>query len=159
MSLIRRTVLLVTALAPVLCAQRGLVQIEVQKKLALVIGNSDYPKAQLKNPVNDASAMEATLKRLGFEVTLVRNADLRRMRAAIDDFAGRLGPGSFGFFYFAGHGLQVNRTNYLVPVDYAASSQDDVQYETYPAERIKDKLEGSGASLRVLVLEACRNNP
>ena len=90
MTLFRRTVLLLTALAPVLCAQRGLVQIEVQRKLALVIGNSDYPKAKLANPVNDAAAMETTLKRLGFEVTVVRNADLRRMRAAIDDFAGRL---------------------------------------------------------------------
>ena len=129
MSLIRRTVLLLTALAPVLCAQRALVQIEDQKKLALVIGNSDYPKAQLKNPVNDAAAMEATLKRLGFEVTVLRNADLRRMRRAIDDFAASFGPGSLGFFYFAGHGLQVNRTNYLGPVDYAATSQEDVQYK------------------------------
>jgi formylglycine-generating enzyme required for sulfatase activity len=143
-----------------MCGQRGLVQrIEVQRKLALVIGNSDYPKAQLKNPVNDALAMEAILKRLGFQVTLLRNADLRKMRGAIDDFAASLGPGSLGFFYFAGHGLQVNRTNYLVPVDFSASRQEDVQYEAYPADRVKDILDGSGARLRILVLDACRNNP
>src|SRR4051794_26675063 len=81
------------------------------------------------------------------------------MRAAIDEFAGKLGPGAFGFFYFAGHGMQVNHVNYLVPVDFAATSVDDVLYEAYPADRVKDKLEGSGARLRVLVLDACRNNP
>jgi len=159
MSLIRRMGLLVLALAPVVCGQRGLVQRQVQRKLALVIGNSAYPQAALANPLNDAAAMEVTLRRLGFEVTVVQNADLRRMRGAIDQFAAQLGPDSFGFFYFAGHGIQVNRTNYLIPVDYSATSQDDVQYEAYPAERIKDKLEGTGASLRVIVLDACRNNP
>lgn len=160
MSLLSRTLLLLSALAPVVCAQRGLVQpIQVQRKLALVIGNSDYPQAQLKNPVNDAVAMEATLKRLGFQVTLLRNADLRKMRAAIDDFASSLTPDSLGLFYFAGHGLQVNRVNYLVPVDFSATRQEDVPYEAYPADRVKDVLEGSHARLRILVLDACRNNP
>ena len=99
------------AIALATCAfaqNRGFIQIPESRKLALVIGNSDYPKAPLKNPVNDAAAMATTLKQAGFDVTIVRNADLRRMRTAIDDFAARLGPGSLGFFYFAGHGVQVN---------------------------------------------------
>jgi formylglycine-generating enzyme required for sulfatase activity len=138
---------------------RSLIQIESANKLALVIGNSEYPKAPLKNPVNDAASMETALKKLGFKVTLVRNADLRHLREAIDEFAAKLGPGSLGLFYFAGHGVQVNSVNYLVPVDFAATSEDDVQYEAYPASRIQAKLEGSGARLRVIILDACRNNP
>jgi formylglycine-generating enzyme required for sulfatase activity len=156
----RRCVYFAIALAGSIHAQdRSLIQIPDARKLALVIGNSEYPKAPLKNPVNDAVAMETTLKKLGFQVTIVRNADLRRMRGAIDDFAAQLGPGSLGFFYFAGHGVQVNSVNYLLPVDFSASSEDDIQYEAYPASRIQAKLEGSGARLRVLVLDACRNNP
>lgn len=143
----------------VLAQDRGLIHIPEAQKFALVIGNSEYPKAPLKNPVNDAGAVEATLRKLGFNVTTVRNADLRKMRTAIDEFAARLVPGSLGFFYFAGHGIQVNSTNYLLPIDFSAASEDDVAYEAYPANRIQAKLEGSGARLRVIVLDACRNNP
>ena len=151
---------LVIALASCVSAQdRSFIQIPDSRKLALVIGNSEYPKAPLKNPVNDASSMEAALKKLGFSVTTLRNADLRHMRTAIDEFAARLGPGSLGFFYFAGHGVQVNSLNYLVPVDFSATSEDDLPYEAYPVNRVQAKLEGSGAKLRVLVLDACRNNP
>jgi formylglycine-generating enzyme required for sulfatase activity len=147
-------------LAGALSAQdRGFIQIPESQKVALVIGNSEYPAAPLKNPVNDAASMDATLRKLGFQVTLVRNADLRAMRTSIDKFAASLGPGSLGFFYFAGHGVQVNSVNYLIPVDFSASSEDDIPYEAYPASRIQAKLEGSGARLRVLVLDACRNNP
>src|SRR5215470_16463083 len=111
------------AIALGLCAfaqDRALIQIPEAQKVALVIGNSEYPKAPLKNPVNDATAVESTLKKLGFSVTTVRNADLRRMRGAIDEFTARLGPGSLGFFYYAGHGIQVNSVNYLVPIDFSA---------------------------------------
>ena len=156
----RRCVYIAIALAGCVHAQdRSLIQIPDAKKLALVIGNSEYPKAPLKNPVNDAAAMETALKKLGFQVTVVRNADLRKMRGAIDDFAAQLGPGSLGLFYFAGHGVQVNSVNYLLPVDFSATSEDDVQYEAYPANRVQSKLEGSGARLRLLILDACRNNP
>ncbi len=156
---ITRVVLPILLACCVHAQDRGLVQIPESRRLALVIGNSEYPQAPLKNPVNDASAMEATLKKLGFEVTTIKNADLRRMRTAIDEFAAGLGPGSLGFFYFAGHGVQVNSVNYLVPVDFSATSEDDIPYEAYPANRVQAKLEGSGARLRVLVLDACRNNP
>ncbi len=155
-----RCILVAIALASSVFAQeRGFIQIPESRKLALIIGNSEYPKARLKNPVNDAGAMETTLKKLGFSVTTVRNADLRRMRTAIDEFTALLGPGSLGFFYFAGHGVQVNSVNYLLPVDFSATSEDDVPYEAYPANRVQAKLEGSGARLRVMVLDACRNNP
>src|SRR5262249_51320963 len=148
-------IVLTIAFATVILGQeRGFIQISEKRKLALVIGNSEYPKSPLKNPVNDAVAIQSALKKLGFNVTTVLNADLRRMKTAVDDFASKLGPESLGFFYFAGHGIQVNSVNYLVPVDFAASSEDDVPYEAYPASRVQAKLEGSGAKLRVIVLDA-----
>jgi hypothetical protein len=160
MARILPAILVLAALGLAFHPQRDVaVQVVATNKLALVIGNSAYPRAPLKNPANDAAGMEAALKQLGFEVTTVRDADLRRMHSAVDEFAARLRPGSIAFFYFAGHGMQINRTNYLVPVDFTAASADDVAYEAYPADRIKDKLEGSGAQLRVMVLDACRNNP
>jgi formylglycine-generating enzyme required for sulfatase activity len=103
--------------------------------------------------------MEATLRKLGFEVRAFRDLDLQHMEAAIDEFAAGLASGSLAFFYFSGHGVQVNFANYLLPIDFAAASETDVKYKAYPATRIQEKLEASGARLRILVLDACRNNP
>jgi uncharacterized caspase-like protein len=138
---------------------RRITPIAVQRKQALIIGNSAYSTVPLKNPANDAAAMDAALHKLGFEVHTLRNLDLPHMEAAIDEFTAGLTSGSLAFFYYSGHGLQVNYTNYLLPVDFAASSEIDVKYKAYPATRVQEKMEASGARLRVLVLDACRNNP
>ena len=152
------------AVAAILClpitAQRG-VQLSpsrVDRKQALVIGNSAYPKAPLRNPANDAAAMERALKQLGFEVIVLRDLTLAKMESAMEDFASELTPGSLAFFYFSGHGIQVNYTNYLLPVDFDAASERDVKYKAYPATRIQEALE-ERAALRLIVLDACRNNP
>src|SRR5580704_9279960 len=93
---------LLIALAAFVGAQdRGLVQPKTPSKLALVIGNSTYPNAPLVNPGNDADLINDTLGKLGFEVILVKDADLQRMHEVIDQFAARLSDGAFGFFYFA----------------------------------------------------------
>jgi len=138
---------------------RRIVPIAVQRKQALIIGNSAYSSAPLQNPANDATAMDAALRKLGFEVRTLRNLDLPHMEAAIDKFTAGLSSGSLAFFYYSGHGIQVNYSNYLLPVDFAASSEIDVKYKAYPATRVQEKMEASGARLRVLVLDACRNNP
>jgi len=140
---------------------RGLIQpIVIQRKVALVIGNASYPKGPLKNPLNDANSMEVTLRKLGFdEVRILHNLTRRQMALAVDDFTARLTPSSLAFFYFSGHGIQVNDSNYLLPVDFDGASEADVEYEAYSARRVQDKLEQSGARLRVMVLDACRNNP
>jgi len=138
---------------------RRITPITVQRKQALIIGNSAYSKAALKNPANDAAAMDAALHKLGFEVHPYRNLDLAHMEAAIDEFTAGLSAGSLALFYYSGHGIQVNYTNYLLPVDFAASSEIDVKYKAYAATRVQEKMEASGARLRVLVLDACRNNP
>ena len=139
---------------------RRMTPVAVSRRQALVIGNGAYANAALKNPLNDAQAMSAALRRLGFDdVRTLTNLDLAHMEAAIDDFTARLSAGSLAFVYFSGHGVQVANVNYLLPIDFAAASEVDVKYKAYPATRIQEKLEASGARLRVMVLDACRNNP
>jgi hypothetical protein len=155
-----RLIIIPLVLATIVAAQdRRVTPITVERKQALIIGNSKYRRAPLENPDNDATAMDATLRKLGFEVRTLRNLDLPRMDAVIDEFTSNLASGSFAFFYFSGHGIQVNYTNYLLPVDFAATSEGDVRWTAYPATRLQEKLESSGARLRLLVLDACRNNP
>jgi formylglycine-generating enzyme required for sulfatase activity len=155
-----RAVITAALLATLAAAQdRRVTPIAVGRKQALVIGNSAYTRAPLKNPLNDAAGMESTLRQLGFEVRTLRNLDLQHMESAIDEFTASLSAGSLAFFYFSGHGVQVNYMNYLLPVDFAATSETDVKYKAYPATRIQEKMESSNARLRVLVLDACRNNP
>ena len=78
-----------------------------ERRVALVVGNANYPYQPLKNPVNDARAMSATLQSLGFEVTLVEDATRKKMQQAILDFGEKLADGGVGLFCYAGHGLQV----------------------------------------------------
>ena len=159
-SLAAWSALLLSLVLP-LVAQRQLLHqpIQVQKKRALVIGNAAYQQAPLKNPVNDAVTVGAALRRLGFEVTVGRDLDLRSMDRFIDEFTGALQNGDLGLFFFAGHGAQVQQENYLIPVDFTTSSEADIKYKAYSASRVRDKMEGSGSRLRILVLDACRNNP
>ena len=134
--------------------------IRVQKKLALVIGNQSYPKSPLRNPVNDAAAMAKALRGMGFDdVAEKKDLTMRQMRVEIDRFAASLRAGDLALFYYAGHGVQANDQNYLIPVDFDSASEADLPYDAYPAGQVRDKLEQSGARLRILILDACRNNP
>jgi len=97
-----------------------------QQKFALVIGNSNYTGiSKLNNPANDANDMEAALKSLGFTVEKVLDVDLDQMEAAIADFTRRLGASrnTYGFFFYAGHGVQSGGDNYLIPVDANIQSE------------------------------------
>jgi len=131
----------------------------VGRRVALVIGNSAYPTAPLKNPVNDARDMAATLKSLGFEVILRENAGLAQMEGAVDEFWGMLKKGGAGLFYFAGHGLQVQGKNYLVPVDAKLSAEQDARYKCMDAGLVLGRMEDAGNGLNLVILDACRNNP
>ena len=132
---------------------------DVQKRVALVIGNKDYAEAPLKNPVNDATAMAVQLKELGFDVLLKTNLTKRQMREAVDDFAAKLGPNTIGLFYFSGHGVQVDGANYLVPLSFHIERQADVDDEAYPAQRLLDTMGQTGCKCNIVILDACRNNP
>ncbi|WP_421900625.1 caspase family protein [Maridesulfovibrio sp.] len=126
---------------------------------ALVIGNSAYRNAPLKNPANDAKDVGNALRRLGFNVILVKNARLRDMEQAVDRFYSSLQKGGVGLFYYAGHGMQVGGRNYLIPVDATIKSESDVRYECLDAGRILGKMEDAGNALNIVILDACRNNP
>lgn len=126
---------------------------------ALVIGNGAYKAAPLKNPAKDARDMAALLGSLGFTVTLKVDAGLKEMEEAVRDFGHSLRTGGVGLFYFAGHGVQVQGSNYLVPVDAKIQSESDVRFECVDAGRVLGKMEDAGNSLNIVVLDACRNNP
>jgi len=143
-------------------AQRDLViqPIQPRKQIALVIGNAAYPSVgRLQNSVNDAEAVARQLRELKFDVILAKDATRRAMGEKIDEFIGRLGSGDVALFYYAGHGVQVDSENYLIPVDFAGNTESDVRYDSHPIGKIQDRMERSGAQLNILVLDACRNNP
>ena len=128
-------------------------------RYALVIGNSAYQTVPLQNPVNDAEDMTATLKEMGFTVILKKNADQRTMEDTIRHFGKQLRGGGVGLFYFAGHGMQVDGRNYLIPIDARIESESDVKYEAIDAGRVLGKMEDAENKINIVILDACRNNP
>jgi uncharacterized caspase-like protein len=109
--------------------------------------------------VNDATDIASALKQMGFTVVLLRDADLRGMREAIETFRRQLRPGVVGLFYFAGHGLQVKGENYLVPIGARINREQDVDFETVQVGRILGAMEDAANEINVVILDACRNNP
>lgn len=130
-----------------------------EKRVALVVGNSNYPGAELANPGNDAHDLADKLRSLGFDVMLVIDADKRHLEDNISEFADKASGSDVAMFFFAGHGLQYNGSNYLVPVDAVLRSARDVVYETTDVNRVLANMEDSGCKVNILALDACRNNP
>ncbi len=131
-----------------------------EKRLALIIGNSAYEHGGvLKNPVNDAYAMKLALLDIGFEVSEYYNLDQGDMKKAIDDFGIKLRSFDVGLFFYAGHGIQANGYNYLIPVDANLMSERHVEYDCVQADRVLANLDASNAKVKVVILDACRNNP
>ncbi len=132
--------------------------VEVQRRVALVIGNSAYRHVGvLRNPGNDAASMEKALRSLGFEVRKVVDIDLEAMTRAVDSFVNGIRPGDLAFFYFSGHGIQIDRENLLLPVDFVQSDAANERRAALSADVLQERLEGSPARVRVLVLDACRS--
>ena len=128
-------------------------------RMALVFGNSDYQEAPLANPVNDARDMAANLENAGFEVILKLNADRRTMRAAIREFEERASNSKVGLFYYAGHGIQINGRNFLIPVDADIQREYDVADEAVSADSVLLAMGYAEKRLNIAILDACRNNP
>jgi WD40 repeat protein len=131
------------------------------KRVALVIGNSNYSSvARLNNTINDANTMSETLKSLGFEVIKVLDGDYEKMKAAIYNFGDQIQDVDVSLFYYAGHGLEVDGTNYLVPVDANINSALDVKLKTIPLTGVLRTMEFTNEEgLNMIILDACRNNP
>ena len=132
------------------------------QRYALVIGNSLYGAeiGTLRNPVNDANDMAASLKRKHFTVTTLVNADQRQMERSIAKFTKQLNEkNAVGLFFFAGHGIEVGGRNYLIPINANIQSEADVKYDAVDVGRVMSGMEYAGNNLNIVILDACRNNP
>jgi hypothetical protein len=131
-----------------------------EKRLALVFGNSDYTNGtSLKNPVNDANLVEATLKELNFEVLKHINAGKSEMEKAIMEFSQKLPYYNVALFYYAGHGIQVDGINYLIPTDAVLAEKVACKWEAISVTDIVTEFEKYPDNINVVILDACRNNP
>jgi uncharacterized caspase-like protein len=131
-----------------------------EKRVALVLGNSAYQNvARLPNPVNDGAVIAATLKNAGFDVVEERH-DLpaAETRRALRDFADRARDADIAVVYYAGHGIEVDGTNYLIPVDAKLERDTDVYDEAFSLDRVLLAIEPA-KQLRLVILDACRDNP
>lgn len=129
------------------------------KRVALVIGNSGYQAVgALPNPVKDASVIAKTLQSLGFETDLATDLTAQGFRDALKTFSGRSQTAEIALVYYAGHGVEFDGTNFLVPVDAKLARKGDVRFEAIALEDVREAASGA-SKLRLVILDACRNNP
>ncbi|UWU93135.1 caspase family protein [Bradyrhizobium sp. CB1015] len=134
-----------------------------ERRVALVIGNSAYQSvSRLENPRNDALLVAETLQKLGF--TLVGGGaqvelDKASFDAAVQRFGNQLIGADVALFYYAGHGIQVRGTNYLVPINANPTRETDVDFQMVDAALVLRQMDGAGTKLNIVILDACRNNP
>ena len=127
-------------------------------RVALVIGNSTYAHAgRLPNAENDATDMSAALGRLGFEVTTELDTDFAGLNGALRAFSRRSSGADVSLVFYAGHGMELDGVNHLLPVDARLEHDTDVRYETATLDDVLAAT--TGATLRVVILDACRDNP
>ncbi|MGY3614820.1 caspase family protein [Bradyrhizobium sp. USDA 10063] len=134
-----------------------------EKRIALVIGNSAYQNVtRLDNPRNDAKLMADTLASLGFTLIGGRaqlDLDKTAMDVAVQNFGRQVQGADVALFYYAGHGVQVSGSNYLVPVGANPSREADVDFQMTDVNLVLRQMQGSGTRLNMVILDACRNNP
>jgi uncharacterized caspase-like protein len=131
-----------------------------EKRIALVLGNSAYQNVPpLANPVNDAALMADTLKRANFDIVVSRqNLSAIETRRVLRDFADKAASADVAVIYYAGHGIEIDGANYLIPVDARLERDNDVYDEAFSLDRIMVSVE-SAKKLRLVILDACRDNP
>ena len=129
------------------------------QRAALVIGNSTYRVGALKNPVNDAQAVAASLRTLGFDVSLRENTSLRDMIEAFRQFSLTARTAQVRVVFYAGHGVQVKGRNYLLPVDTEIRAEDEVPAKSADLNELLDRLGAMQQGINIVILDACRNNP
>jgi hypothetical protein len=131
-----------------------------ERRVALVVGNAAYGRAPLRNAVNDARDIARALSETGFDVIRVENATLEALGRALEQFSSRLAAShGVGLFFYAGHGVQVDGENFLVPVDADLRTEKDVQYRALNVGLVLARIEQARNRLNLIVLDACRDNP
>ena len=153
------TALIVSLCSALMVTAAGSAETADEPRIALLIGNSTYREAPLRNPVNDVRAMAKTLRELGFTVLAHENANKSTMERAILDFGRRLTGGGVGFFYYAGHGLQVRGRNFLIPVDAEIDSEATTRIAGVDVDLLLEQTAEARNRVNVVILDACRNNP
>jgi uncharacterized caspase-like protein len=130
-------------------------------RIALVIGNGHYPDASapLAQPINDARALTASLRRDGFDVDVVEDASKDDMSRAVDRLKSRIRPDSVVMLFFGGYGVQVGRESYMIPVDAAIWKEADVRRDGVSIESVLDVMKERGARAKLVVIDASRRNP
>jgi len=132
---------------------------KAEKRVAVVIGNSNYASAPLKNPENDAKALAGVLRDLGFKVYDYYNLTQNDIKRVTDTFADKKNSGGTALFFFAGHGMQSGGNNYLIPVNADIKGESDIEFEAVNLNRVLSKMETAGNRVNIVILDACRNNP
>ena len=132
---------------------------ERKQRYAIVIGNSAYTEGPLATPVNDAMDIGTALAKMDWDVSRCRMRISRACARLFETFRTDLRPGMVGLFYFAGHGLQVNGENYLVPIGARIAREQDVKSETVPVRWILDTMKDAANDINVIILDASRVLP
>lgn len=157
-----RRLLFMLALGLVAMFALGATQAQpADKRIALVIGNARYPKVPLDNPENDARLIANNLRKLGFDVNEQLNVNVLQFRRALREFARRVQEDdAIAVLYYAGHGVQIDGRNYLLPVDINLRDQEEVKDESVDIEELfLSRIEKARSHPRIVILDACRDNP
>jgi uncharacterized caspase-like protein len=130
-------------------------------KIALVIGNGNYPDASapLAQPINDARALTAALRHDGFDVDVVEDASKDDMARAVERMKAKIRPDSVVMLFFGGYGVQVGRESYMIPVDATIWKETDVRRQGVSIESVLDMMKEQGARAKLVVIDASRRNP
>lgn len=127
---------------------------------ALVFGNGDYPDGDdLANPVNDANDLGAKLKGYGFEVIIATDSTAAQMEKQLKAFRKLLDTHEVGLFFFAGHGMQIEGSNYLLALDTDMNDETDAKHSSLSLDKVVDVMAKSKSKTKIIILDACRNNP
>jgi hypothetical protein len=129
------------------------------ERVALLIGNNNYASTPLRNAVNDAKDLSEALKELGFQVIVRENASRRDMIEAIREFDKALEGAQTALFFYAGHAMQFKDRNYLIPIDAAMGSEEDITFFSVEVAQIFDRMDRARTRFNFLILDACRDNP
>jgi len=129
------------------------------RKKAFIVGMSDYPNNTLDNPVNDANAIENAFTKLGIDSIKKNNVGIVELKEAIDDFKNDLLSYEVAIFFFAGHGLQINGENYLCAIDTDFNTETRIQFSSLPLTYLINLLEQTNVYTKIIILDACRDNP
>jgi uncharacterized caspase-like protein len=147
--------------AKAVSTEQGGEAVRKASRVALVIGNGHYPDASapLTQPINDARALTASLRRDGFDVDVVEDAHKDDMTRALDRLRGRIRSDSIVMLFFGGYGVQVGRESYMIPVDATIWKEQDVKREGVSVESVLEVMKSQGARAKLVVIDASRRNP